>query len=512
MASLPDPSTNYAAAGNSTALDTTNQLQDVEKTAGTAHHHHHHHDDYQKMASELPPDRFENEIVGGDDDDDDLQSMTGSIASSVLTADGIHDVTGFYVVCLVILIGDMSRGVFFPSMWPLVSELGGSQVTLGYAVAAFSFGRILVSPMFGRWSVAYGYTKTLLFSCSILLCGTFLYAQVQNVGRAEFLILAQTVLGVGSGTLGVTRAFIADVTAQRNRTKYMAWITAVQYAGFTVTPFVGAIFTKTLEDVDLQWGVFRINMYTAPAYFMSCVIIVTLVVITLYFRDRVRIQTQKDSKKKSSRRAAIDDHANRMTFVGLTVYDCCIFGCMLLNVATKGSIGSFETLGVSIAESHFDMFSARAGAIVGSCGTVGVMALLSMGYLSKYLTDIQLICGGMIVMASGILSLAFLDDDKVNPSWKFILAIFMIYSIGYPIGHTAVIGLFSKIVGRRPQGELLGWFASAGSLARLSFPIMSGYIANYAGISVLFFVLIGVLSVATIVTMINRKTLIMLSQ
>ena len=189
-----------------------------------------------------------------DEDDDDNISMADSIVGSVLTADGIHDMIGFYIVCLVILIGDMSRGVFFPSLWPLVSELGGSQVTLGYAVAAFSFGRILVSPLFGSWSVQWGYSKTLMFSCSILFVGTLMYGQVQNVGRTEFLILCQTVLGVGSGTLGVTRAFVAEVTAQRNRTTYMAWITAVQYAGFTVTPFVGAAFNKIFGNTNLQYG------------------------------------------------------------------------------------------------------------------------------------------------------------------------------------------------------------------------------------------------------------------
>ena len=177
---------------------------------------------------------------------------------------------------------------------------------------------------------------------------------------------------------------------------------------------------------------------------MSCVIITTIILMRLYFKDRQRIKTTKDAKTKSARRAAIDDHANQMTFTGLTVYDCCVLGCMLLNVSTKGSISSFETLGVSIAESHFDMASSRAGTIVASCGTMGVVALLSMGYLANYCTDIQLICGGMVVMCSGILSLAFLDDDATNPSWKYILAIFLVYSIGYPIGHTAVIGLFSK--------------------------------------------------------------------
>jgi ceroid-lipofuscinosis MFS transporter 7 len=191
--------------------------------------------------------RNESDNDGGDDDDK-------SIISSVVTADGIHDVTGFSIVCFVILIGDMSRGVMFPTMWPLVSVLGGTTVTLGYAVAAFSFGRIIVSPIFGRWSVLYGYSKVLMLSCFILFLGTMLYAQAQNVGTSSFLILSQTVLGIGSGTLGVTRAFVAEVTATRTRTRYMMWITAVQYAGFTVTPFFGALFIKILGDNDYQFG------------------------------------------------------------------------------------------------------------------------------------------------------------------------------------------------------------------------------------------------------------------
>lgn len=195
------------------------------------------------------PDRLQPDNFPADDEEQSLKSFT-----SVLTAEGVHDVPGLIVVCFVILIGDMSRGVMFPTLWPLVESLGGNTVTLGYAVAAFSFGRIIVSPVFGTWSITHGYTNTLLLSTSTLMLGTLLYAQVQNVGYTQFLIAAQTILGVGSGTLGVTRAFVADVTAKRERTTYMAFVTAVQYGGFTVTPFFGALFTQLLGDNDFQFG------------------------------------------------------------------------------------------------------------------------------------------------------------------------------------------------------------------------------------------------------------------
>lgn len=366
-----------------------------------------------------------------------------SIVSSVLTQEGIHDFTGFCCVCLVILIGDMSRGVMFPSMWPLVERLGGTTVTLGYSVAAFSWGRVLVNPIFGSWSHSLGYTKTLLVSCTLLLMGTLLYAQVDVIGEPAVLILAQTLLGIGSGTLGVTRAFVADVTAQRQRTTYMALSTAMQYGGFTVTPLFGALFNWALKDKEYQFACFRLNMYTAPAWFMAAVVSMVIAVLLIFFKDRQRDSTTR-KKQVSDRRQTMNDFANSTTRIGLTVLDCCILGCMLLNVSTKGSIATFETLGVRLAESHFALDASRAGLTVSLCGMSGVFFLLNMGHLSQWFNDIQLITGGMAIMVLGALSLVGLDSDAANPAWRYNLAMALLYGIGYPVGHTAVIGLFSK--------------------------------------------------------------------
>ncbi|GKY99592.1 hypothetical protein MPSEU_000913500 [Mayamaea pseudoterrestris] len=439
------------------------------------------------------------------DDDEDNHSI-----SSVLTAEGIHDIVGFYCVCLVILIGDMSRGVMFPSMWPLVESLGGDQVLLGYAVAAFSFGRVLVNPLFGAWSHQFGYTKTLVLSTTILLFGTLTYTQIQTVGRPEFLIVSQTILGIGSGTLGVTRAFVADVTAKRQRTVYMGLITAVQYGGFTVTPIFGALFNYLFQDDDYRipfLPFISFNKFTMPAIFMATIVAFTLFILLTYFKDRHRITTLKEAKKPSLKRQAIDEVANAPTCLCLTVYDCCILGCMLLNVSTKGSIAAFETLGIAIAEAQFGMVSSRAGFIVALCGSLGVVSLLNMDKLALFLTDLQMIMGGMIVMCIGILSLGLAGDSQ----WIYVFAMLMIYSIGYPVGHTAVIGLFSKIVGRRPQGTLLGYFASAGSVARMLFPVMSGYIARYSAVDTLFWVLMVVLLVSTAFVAVYRNILSLLS-
>ena len=80
------------------------------------------------------------------------------------------------------------------------------------------------------------------------------------------------------------------------------------------------------------------------------------------------------------------------------------------------------------------------------------------------------------------------------------------------IANLCTFALFYIVVGRRPQGTLLGWFASAGSIARMTFPILSGYLAHWDGLIVLFYMLAGVLILSTILTMSHKTTLEQLSR
>ena len=152
--------------------------------------------------------------------------------------------------------------------------------------------------------------------------------------------------------------------------------------------------------------------------------------------------------KKSRRRLDQDELANRVTCFGLlTIYNAALLGCMLLNIMTKGSIGAFETMGIHFAQSYFNLDPAIAGTIVSINGVIGVCTLLSMGYIGRVLSDIQMILGGIGIFAAGILSFIWLRSVEMgaeNSIVHYVIGITMIYGIGYPIGHTALIGLFSK--------------------------------------------------------------------
>jgi len=256
-----------------------------------------------------------------------------------------------------------------------------------------------------------------------------------------------------------------------------------------------------------------INEYTAPAYFMMIIVTVSIILLITIFTDCRREENDTMKLMKKSRRLLdIERIANEPVLRGyLTKYDSALLGCMLLNLGTKGTIACFETMGIQYSESHFNIYRATAGMIVAACGLIGVCSILCIGQIQKYLNDTEMIYSGMTFVSIAIFMNIFLAPNNQNPIWRFVLMIFMIYGIGYPIGHTALIGIFSKIVGRQPQGPLQGWFSFSGSLARVCFPIIAGYIIRSMGIEILLSILTFVSSLAILITYTFRNILTRLS-
>ncbi|CAN0526501.1 unnamed protein product [Laminaria digitata] len=112
-------------------------------------------------------------------------------------------------------------------------------------------------------------------------------------------------------------------------------------------------------------------------------------------------------------------------------------GGLRLNTGTKGTIACFETLGAEYAMTHFSMTSAEAGSIFATFGSIGVVSLLSMRIICRFYNDVQIVLGGMTVMI--VACLLFLPAPAgASGLPMFLWAVFLMYAVGYPIGHTAV--------------------------------------------------------------------------
>lgn len=368
-----------------------------------------------------------------------------SVCTEAIEANGLKNPLSFGIICAVIFVGEMARGIMLPTLWGFVQELGGDTVTMGYSVAAFSFGRVVTSPIFGYLSVERGYRFTLTIALSVLSAGAFLYAQAGVVGHPLFLIFAQSVMGFGSGTLGVTRAYVAEVSPKKLRTRYLAYLALVRDAGFTVTPFAGSALAYFFTDEDgndenvVQTSYFLLNMYTSPAYllFICCVVETLMVVFFLEHRRRevmpkLTKMTSRRLKEASEPPAAV--LGAQKTVLDMSVIDVTIWGIVVLNVISKGALSTYETLGVKLAGEVFGVPSTTVGVTIGICGLIGMFVLLNFKYVSKYLTDAQLVVGGQIFFAVGIAIMTDYGGDGMSGNMaKFYAGFFFIFALGFPV-------------------------------------------------------------------------------
>jgi MFS family permease len=90
--------------------------------------------------------------------------------------------------------------------------------------------------------------------------------------------------------------------------------------------------------------------------------------------------------------------------------------------------------------------------------------------------------------------------------WQYIMASVVI-TIGFSISNVICYSIFSKKLGDRPQGTMMGIFTSAGSLARAFGPITVGFLYKHWGPRVMMvFMLVFVVS-SIISLIINYKNL-----
>ncbi|GAB5036408.1 major facilitator superfamily [Nannochloropsis oceanica] len=391
----------------------------------------------------------------------------------------------FVIVALVVLNGDSARGALFPTLWPLVSSLGGNRIVQGYVVSAFSAGRLISSPYIGRLSEVYGYRPVLLTTTLLLALGTLLYASATSIYH---VLVAQVVMGLGSGTLGVTRAWVAEQTERHKRTILLAYLTAVQYAGFTVMPMAGGVLSDVFQGKTWRIiGDLRADGYTAPALLISS-----------------SSSSSSSSSRKWRRRgkSSTSSSSSRSTSTSSSTDSSEPF-CPYPPSSRRRPRGGREGgRGVS-SEDPPPHVTRIDGTSVSYWWPSRQDVVIYGGIL------LNLILGGMVFMVASMLLM--LGPDSF-PVWRFYLAIFLMYAVGYPVGHTAAIGLFSKILGKRPQGYLMGVFGSAGSLARVVFPIVGGIIAERVSENALFSSGAAFLSVSALLLLAARDEVLHISQ
>mmetsp|Transcript_14258 Transcript_14258/g.21219 ORF Transcript_14258/g.21219 Transcript_14258/m.21219 type:complete len:206 (+) Transcript_14258:522-1139(+) len=122
---------------------------------------------------------------------------------------------------------------------------------------------------------------------------------------------------------------------------------------------------------------------------------------------------------------------------------------MLLNFTTRGAIAVYETQGSQILLDDYGLSQLQLGAIVSSAGVLGTIQLAFFKqFWTKNFSDINLMMGGLVLLSLSQFLVINVGPDGAIPLWSYLVALYSMYSFGYPIANSAVLGSFSTKAGQ----------------------------------------------------------------
>lgn len=168
----------------------------------------------------------------------------------------------FFNLPVVILIASsfmlgMSEFIVVGILPDIAADLKISEVTVGNLVSLFAFVYAPVTPLGSALSARFPRFATHLTLIGIFLAGNILCAFAPNYA---VLVVARIMIALVSGALvAVAMTYAPDVTTDRFRTKFIAWV----FSGFSIASVVGVpVGTWVANTFGWRWAFHMINVLT----------------------------------------------------------------------------------------------------------------------------------------------------------------------------------------------------------------------------------------------------------
>lgn len=151
----------------------------------------------------------------------------------------------------------MSEFIVVGILPDIAADLKISEVTVGNLVSLFAFVYAPVTPLGSALSARFPQFATHLTLIGIFLAGNILCAFAPNYA---VLVVARIMIALVSGTLvAVAMTYAPDVTTDRFRTKFIAWV----FSGFSIASVVGVpVGTWVANTFGWRWAFHMINVLT----------------------------------------------------------------------------------------------------------------------------------------------------------------------------------------------------------------------------------------------------------
>jgi DHA1 family tetracycline resistance protein-like MFS transporter len=380
------------------------------------------------------------------------------------------------ILLSVVFLDNLGFAIVFPYLYFYAASLGADVFVYGLLISVYSLMSFLFTPMVARLSARFG-RRTILLPALLLSGLSYVVFGIANV--LWLLFLARMIAGTTAATVPVAQAYVADVTNEKERLKYLGWTSAAGGLAFIVGQAVGGVLS----------GFFG---YALPSFVAAALAFANL--FSAYFFLSEPKHPAVDSEKTAFTMAALGGMLEKRAIALLFATYFMFFISFVF----------LQTVVPPWLQARFGFGSTETSFLFAYIGGVSVLTqAFILPRLSKTNSNLTLAFYGVLLFGGGLLTLGAL------PFLSLLILVGALLAGGFGILITTLSTLISVKAPKEAQGGSLGIAWSLAALAQTVGPTLAA--SSFAvglslGLDGFAFLLAAVMTLSTIPLLLNLKS------
>jgi DHA1 family tetracycline resistance protein-like MFS transporter len=339
------------------------------------------------------------------------------------------------IIFLTIFVNLVGFGIIIPLLPFYAATFGASPLVIGLLFAVFSLCQLVAAPALGDLSDRYGRRPILVFSLAGTVVSFVMLAVAHSV---TMLFAARMVDGLSGGNISTARAYVADVTAPKDRARAYGLIGAAFGMGFIFGPALSGVLARV--------------SYTAPIWAAAGLTLVATAMAWLWLPESVH--------------RARAGTGNPFRYLPAMLERPIVRRVLLIDFTYWFGFAIFQTTFALFVARRFGFDAPKTGYFFAGFGAFG--AVIQGGFIRpivRRLGDKPTFMLGLGCGALGLIACTLAHSVLI-----FTIALVpLAFGIGF--GHPTVSSLVSLVARADEQGRVQGAAGAVESLGRTIGPV-----------------------------------------
>ncbi len=346
----------------------------------------------------------------------------------------------------------LGYSLILPLLPYYAGTFGASLTLVGLLGTVNALGQLVAAPVIGRLSDRYGRRPLLIFS----LAGTVASFMLLGLARSLAVIFVSRALdGLLGGNTSLARAYISDITDEKNRARGLGIIGAAFGLGFIFGPALGGFLSR--------YG------YNVPALVAAGLALVNLLAVALWLPESMTPEAR--AKLRTSPRTG---------FTPGNLWDALHLPCcsvlLTINLLYALAFTLFQSNFALWAKTRLQLTAQTTSYVLTYVGILAVLVQgLAIGRLTRRFRERVLILAGAVVMGIALLGWG------LTPNLPALLVVLPPIALAGGVLNTVLGSQLTKAVRPEEVGGILGLSQSLQTLAQILAPAGGGVLLERAG-------------------------------